>query len=249
MSRLGELGKMMKISVTMTLLGLIFFSLIVPIHASITVEGVLEQTIQVIYAIENINSTLYEEILEQGIFTNLTIPHAIETYFGEQNLENAEVDYDPAKQIFTNSTKSIHVELYLSGSDITDSTFNPAAMTKTYNVETGWRKIQVNLTDGVALNFAQYFGKSVSEWEITNYTINGEPHPTYFYDSADSAMFDPLCRFVLPANAIDIHAIKDTIIFELPIPLEDNLINSPFLVLGVLIIVNIALVAYRKMRR
>jgi hypothetical protein len=240
---------MMKNSVTMILFGLIFLSLIAPIHASITVDGLIEQNIHVVYAIENINSTLYEEILEQKIFNNSTIPQAIEIYFDEQNLENAEVDYDPAKEIFTNSTKSIQVEFYLSGSDIIDSTFNPAAMTETYDVETGWRKIHVNLTDGFSLDFAQYFEKSVSEWGVTNYTINGEIHPTYLYDYPDSAMFDPLCRFVLPAKAINIHAIKDTIIFELPIPLEDNLINSPFLVLGVLILVNIALIAYRKMRR
>jgi len=239
----------MKKLVTINLLCFIFFSLITPIHASVTVQGLIEQDIHVVYAIENINSTLYEKILEQKIFNISTIPQAIETYFEEQNLANVKLDYDPIKEIFNNSTKSIRVEFYLSGSDIIDSTPNPAAMIKTYDVETGWRKVHVNLTDDFSLDFAKYFQKPVSEWQTINYTINGEVHPTYLYNSTDPTTLDPLCRFVLPAKAANIHAIKDTIVFELPIPLEDNLINSPFLVLGVLIIVNIVLIAYRKIRR
>ena len=239
----------MKKMVAANLLCLIFFSLITPIHASVTVEGLIEQNIHVVYAIENINSTLYEKILEQKIFNNSVIPKMIETYFEEQNLEDVKLDYDLTKEIFNNFTKSIQVEFYLSGSDILDSTFNPAAMTNTYNVETEWRKIHVNLTDDFSLDFAGYFQKQISEWQITNYTINGEIHPTYFYNYTHLTTFDPTCRFVLPARATNIHATKDTIIFELPIPFEDNLINSPFLVLVLLIIVNITLIAYRKIRR
>jgi hypothetical protein len=244
-----EAGKLMKKLVAINLLCFVFVFLITPVHASVTVQGLIEQDIHVVYIIENINSTLYEKILEQKIFNISTIPQAIEKYFEEQNLENVKLDYDPTKEIFNNSTKSIHVEFYLSGSDILDSTPNRAALTKTYNVKTGWRKVHVNLTDDFSLDFATYFQKPVSEWQIINYTINGEVHPTYLYNYTDTTTFDPLCRFVLPSKATNIHATRDTIIFELPIPLEDNLINSPFLVLGVLIIVNIALIAYRKIRR
>lgn len=239
----------MKKLVAVNLLCFIFVSLITPIHASVTVEGLIGQNIHVVYAIENINSTLYDRIQEQKIFDISTIPQAIETYFEEQNLENAKLDYDSTKEIFNNSTNSIHVELYLSGSDILDSTPNPAAMTKTYNVKTEWRNVHVNLTDDFSLDLAEYFQKPVSEWQLINYTINGEVYPTYVYNYTEPVTFDPLCHFVLPAKATNIHAIKDTIIFELPVSLEDNLINSPFLVLGVLIIVNIALFAYRKIRR
>ena len=239
----------MKKLIAINLLWFIFFSLIMPIHASVTVEGLIEQNIHVIYTIGNINSTLYEKILEQKIFSVLTIPQAIETYFEEQNLDDVKLDYDPTKEIFNNSTKSIRVEFYLSGSDILDSTTNPAVMTETYNVETGWRKIHVNLTDDFSLDFAEYFQISVSEWQIVDYTINEEVHPTYLYNYTTPTTFDPLCRFVLPTRANNVHATKDTIIFELPISLGDILINSPFLVLGVLIIANIVLIAYRKIRR
>lgn len=239
----------MKKIVAINLLCFIFFSLITPIYASVTVEGLIEQDIHVVYAIENINSTLYERILEQKIFKASTIPRAIETYFEEQNLEEVTLDYDLTQEIFNNSTKSLRVEFYLSGSDILDSTVDQAAWTKTYNVETEWRKVHVNLTDDFSLDFAEYFQEPVSEWQFINYTINGEVHPTYIYDYTDPTTFDPLCRFVLPTKATNIHATQDTIIFELPLPLEDNLINSPFLVLGVLVIVNIALIAYRKIKR
>ena len=235
--------------VAVNLLYFVFFSLITPIHASATVEGLVEQNIHVVYTIKNINSTLYDEILEQRIFNTLTIPRAIETYFEEQNLENVELDHDSTREIFNNSTRSIQVEFYLSGSDVFDSTVDRSAWTKTYNVETAWRKVHVNLTDDFSLDFAGYFQKPVSEWELVNYTVNGEVRPTYSYNFVDTTTFDPLCRFVLPAKATNIRATQNTIIFELPLPLEDNLINSPFLILGVLIAVNIVLVAYRKIRK
>jgi len=239
----------MKKLVATCLLWLVFVSLVTPIRASVTVEGLIGQDIYVVYTIEGMNSTLYDEILEQRIFNVSTIPQAIEKYLEGHNLENARVDYDPTREIFNNSTRSIQVEFYLSGSDIIDITFNPTAMTKTYNAETEWRKVQINLTHDFSLNFAQYFQNPVSEWRITNFTMDGEVHPTYVYNYTDPIAFDPLCRFVLPTEATNVHAIKDTIIFELPLPPEDNLISSPLLVLGVLIIVNIALFAYRKIRK
>jgi len=244
-----ELKKPMKKFVAINLLYLIFLSLIPPIHASVTVQGLIDQNIRVVYAIENINSTLYEKILEQKIFNASTIPQAVETHLKEQNLENVKLDYDPTREIFNNSTRLIQIEFSLGGSDIIDSTLTPAAITKTYNVKTEWRKVQVNLTNDFSLDFAEYFQTPVSEWQIVNHTINGEMHPTYVYNYTDPTAFDPLCRFVLPAKATNIHATKDTIIFELPIPFEDSLISSPLLVLGVLIIANIVLIVYRKIRR
>jgi len=243
----------MKKLFAVNLLCFVCVSLIIPVHASVTVEGSIEENIHVVFAIENINSTLYEKILEQKIFNNLTIPQAIEAYFEEGNLGNATLDYDPTKEIFNNSTRSIRVDFYLSGSDIIDSTFSPAAMTETYNVKTEWRKVHVNLTNDFSLDFAEYFQNPVDEWQIVNYTINEEVHPTYLYNYTATTTFDPLCRFVLPIRATNVHAVTDTIFFELPVelpvPFEDKLINSPFLVLGVLIIANIVLIAYRKIRR
>ena len=243
----------MKRLAAVSLLCFVCVSLIIPVHASVTVEGLIEENIHVVFAIENINSTLYEKILEQKIFNNSTIPQAIETYFEAENLENARLDYDPTKEIFNNSTKSIRIEFYLSGSDIIDSTFSPTAMTETYNVKTEWRKVQVNLTDNFSLDFAEFFQNPVNEWQIISYTINGEVHPTYLYNYTALTTFDPLCRFVLPTRAANVHAITDTIFFELPVevpvPFEDKLLNSPLLVLGVLIIVNIAMIAYRRIRR
>ena len=232
-----------------SLLCFVCASLIIPVHASVTVEGLIEENIHVVFAIENINSTLYEKILEQKIFNASTIPQAVETYLRQRNLENIIVDYDPTKEIFNNSTRSIQIEFSLGGSDIIDSTLTPAATTKTYNVKTEWRKVQVNLTNDFSLDFAGYFQTPVSEWQIVNHTINEEMHPTYVYNYTNPTAFDPLCRFVLPAKATNIHATTDTIFFELPIPFEDSLLSSPLLVLGVLIIANIVLVVYRKVRK
>jgi hypothetical protein len=79
--------------------------------------------------------------------------------------------------------------------------------------------------------------------------LNGRVHPAYYYNSTDSTLLDPLCYFILPAEATNIRAVKDAIMFDLPPSFEDSLLNSPFLILGALIVVNIAFIVYRKVRK
>jgi hypothetical protein len=53
----------------------------------------------------------------------------------------------------------------------------------------------------------------------------------------------------LPEKATNVHAIRDTIIFDTPYSLEEALLNSPFLILfGVIIIVIVAAI-YHRIRR
>jgi hypothetical protein len=79
--------------------------------------------------------------------------------------------------------------------------------------------------------------------------LNGKVHPAYYHNFTGSTLLDPLCYFILPAEATNVRAVEDTIIFELPPSFEDSMLNSPFLILGALIVVITAFSLYRKVRK
>ena len=223
-------------------------TLITPACASVKIQAVIDQDVHVVFDFENINSTLYNEIVQQGVFNVSTIPRTIVKNLEERNLTDVTWGYDPEVKMFNDATKSIYVDFYLYGSDIVSLTSNKTTMNRIYNVRTDWRKFQVSLTNEFPLDFKN-LDKPVAEWQRINYTLNDKTHPAYYYNFTESNTFNPLFYFVLPATAINVHAVGDTIIFELPPSFEDSLLNSPFLILGALIVVIIAFSLYRKIRK
>ena len=230
-----------------SLIFVLFAALITSVHASVTIQAVIDQSIHVVFSFENINSTIYADIKQhKPSFDHSTIPQIIVNNLKERNLTH--VVYHDSKLAFDELNNSMHATFYLSGSDILN--FTLAAMTRTYRVRTDWRKFHVNLTDRLSLNFTEYFGTPIAQWQRINYTDpENRIHPAYFYNYTGPSQFDPLCYFILPTTATNVRAIEDTIIFEAPAPLGDILLNSPFLILGVLIVVNIAAFVYRRMRK
>ena len=242
---------MKKLALAHLLFFLLLVTLITPAYASVEIQAVIDQNVHVAFDFENINSTLYNKIVQLGVFNVSTIPRTIVKNLEERNL-TVTWGYDPELEIFNDATKSIHVEFYLSGSDIVSLTSNKTTMNRIYNVRTDWRKFHVNLTNEFLLDFTEYFAKPISQsppWQRINYTLNDKVHPAYYHNYTDMISFDPLCYFILPATAINVHAVEDTIIFELPPSFEDSLLNSPFLILGALIVVVIAFSLYRKVRK
>jgi hypothetical protein len=211
-------------------------------------QTIINQDVGVNFNFGNINSTIYWKIRNETLITESTIPNIILRNFEQQKLSvNSYLSEVPLN--FTDSTHSIHVAFYLYGSGILNFTVNPESMIRTYYFRTGWRKFQFNVTNGISLNFGDYFGESVDQWQKINYTLNGKVHPAYYYNFTGQSPFDALCYFVLPADATNVRAAGDTIIFELPATFEDSLLNSPFLILGALIVVVIAFSLYRKVRK
>jgi hypothetical protein len=226
----------------------LLLSLITSVHASVTMQTVINQDVGVNFNFGNINSTIYWKIRNETLITESTIPNIILRNFEQQNLSvNCYLPEVPLE--FNDSAQSIHVTFYLYGSGILNFTVNPESMIRTYYFRTGWRKFQFNVTDGISLNFGNYFGESVDQWQKINYTLNGKVHPAYYYNFTGQNPFDPLCYFLLPTEATNVRAVKDTIIFELPATFEDSLLNSPFLILGALIVVVIGFSLYRKVRK
>lgn len=239
---------MKKLGVAYLLLTL-FATLIASAHAFVTIQATIDQNIRVVFDFENINSTIYEEIKQhEPLFNRSTIPQTIVNNLKERNLTR--VTYHDPELVFNDADKSIHATFYLSGSDVLEFTFNKTTMAKLYHVRTDWRRFHVNLTDLLSLNFTEYFGTPMAQWQKINYTdFENRVHPAYYHNYTGPSPFDPICYFVLPSTATNVRTLEDTIIFEIPASLEDSLLNSPFLILGALIIVNIAVFLYWKARK
>jgi len=238
----------MKKLVVAYLLLVLLVTLISPVQASITIKATIDQSIHVVFDFENINSTIYEEIKREPLLDRSTIPKTIVDNLKQRNLTHVAC-YDPTLT-FNDSDKSIHATFYLFGLDVLNFTFSKETMAKVYYVRTDWRKFHLNVTTRFSLNFTEYFGTPVAQWQKIDYTDSeNKTHPAYYYNYTGPSPFDSQCYFILPTTATNVRAVRDTIIFEVPPPLEDLLLNSPFLIIGALIVVNIAVFLYRRVRK
>ncbi len=217
--------------------------LVTPVHASVTTQAIINQDIQVLFDFRNISPDIYGNIT----ITETTIPETIKNNLMQRGLTH--VDYRYAPLDFNSTENSLHVAFILFGSDILNVTVNTKAMTKTYHVRTEWRKFQVNLTNGFSLNFTESFGEPVERWQRINYTLNAKTHPAYYHNFTDSNTIDPACYFIMPAAATNVQVTGDILAFGLPLSFGDFLLNSPFLILGALIVVIIAFFLIRRVRK
>ncbi len=230
----------MKELATTYLLLILFVALIMPVHASVTMEAAIDQSIHVALNFGNINPQIYDEIKQTLNIT--TIPLIIEKNLEQQGLTRVRWGYSQEIN-FDDSTNSIHAEFFLGGSDIITFTFNKTTMARLYQIRTEWRKFNVNLAENFSINFNEYFGTPIADWDY----IDSEK--AYYREYTELDTFTSSCKFILPATAINIQATEDTIFFETSPLLEDVLLNSPFLILGAIIIVIIVAFIYRKIRK
>ena len=208
----------------------------------------LGDSFYVTYSFEGVNSTIYQEIKQQSLFNQSSIPQIISSNLRRQGLTS--VTFITSELGFNDSSNTVQVSFYMSGSDVLNLTINQTTAARTYTVRTDWRNFQVELTSTLSLNFTQYFGKLVDQWQRINYTdTENKVHVAYYYDYTEPAPFHPQCYFILPTEAINIQAVGDTITFELPPSTGDILLNSPFIILGTLIVVIIGIFLYRRIRK
>ncbi len=221
---------------------ILLLTLIIPVHASVELKATIGQDIYVIFNFQNV--TAYETIKEDRLIDEFTIPEIIRGNLEEQNLTNVEFRWEPVN--FNDAERSICVRFYLSGSDILTFTFSTETMRRTCRVRTNWRKFELNLTDDFYLNFTEYFGTPLSDPE---WNFDDKTYPTYYYNYTGTILLDPVCYFILPREATDIHVQGESLVFELPPSLGDSLLNSPFLILGAIIVANIVAFLYRTIKK
>ena len=222
----------------------LLLTLITPVHASMELTATIDQEIHVVFDLRNINSTIYARIRDENLVNETKIPSTIVKNLQEKGLEN--VDFSlPSKPLnFNDTEKAITARFYLSGSDILEFTFSRETMKRTGLVRTDWRKFELNLTGDFSLNFTEYFGKPLSDWNFDD-----ETYPTYYYNYTGAIPLDPVCYFLLPREATEVHVEGETIVFELPPSLGDSLLNSPFLILGAIIVAITVAALYRSVRK
>jgi hypothetical protein len=211
---------------------------IVPVHASVSVTSTISDSMYVIYDIQNLNSTIFDEVKNNPQFNISTIPTTIVKNLENQGRKQVSWGFGPQTDVvFNDAARAIQVSFYLWGSDVLISTINRTTMKRIYEVKTDWRKFQLNLTNNYSIDFTQILAKPVAEWQKTNET-------TFLYESQDVS-----CKFILPQTATQVQANADTITFEGgSFSFWDVFLNSPFLILAVLIIVIIIALVYRKIK-
>ncbi|MCK5562943.1 hypothetical protein KAI30_02125, partial [Candidatus Bathyarchaeota archaeon] len=101
----------------------------------------------------------------------------------------------------------------------------------------------VNLAENFSINLNEYFGTPIADWDYIDF------EKAYYFEYTGPDSFTASCKFVLPATSINIQTTGDTIFFEAPPLLADVLLNSPFLILGAIIIVIIVAFIYRRIRK
>lgn len=238
----------MKRIVLTSLLSILFVASIVPVYASITVESIINDAFHVSFDFSNINSTIYNDIVAQGVFNSTSIPRTIMRNLEKQNLKK--VSWSQASTNIFRANGTIHVEFDLWGEDILSYTLKKGELARTCTVKTNWIRFDIKLTNTFTLNLTTYFTTPISRWQRINHTINGNIHPSFYYNStAGTPPFYALCYFILPTAATNIKTAGDTLTFDMPLLLEDKLIDSPILILGALVIANIVVIIYRKVRK
>jgi len=238
-----------------SLLAVLLITLLTPVYASVDIQATANQDLHVTFDFGIIDAIIYERV--KNLITESTIPNIILDNLKQQNSTQVYCYTEPL--VLNDTAQSIRVTFDLYGSDILNFTVNTKSMNRICYLRTDWRKFYANITNGFSLNFTKYFGRPISHsppsapsppWQILNYIDpEGKIHRAYFCNYTELSSSDPLCYFILPTTASNIHAVEDTIIFELPPSFGDSLLNSPFLVLGALIVVNLAVFLYRKVRK
>jgi len=230
---------MKKSVLTYAFLTLLLMVSVAPVYASVSVKSTIGDVIYVNYDFENLDSTIYYETMANDQFNSTTIPKIIVKNMEKQNLPRVNYGFQP--NTYNNTTNTIRVSFYLGGADIITFTLNRTTMRRTYQVNTEWRKFQLNLTGSFSIDFAQLLAKPVAEWQKINQT-------SYIYQTQENDSLVISFQFALPETAIQALAQGDTITYEVPPYFEDVFLNSPFLILTVLLIIVVIILVYRKVK-
>jgi hypothetical protein len=227
------------------LISLFSLFLVTSVHATVSIESTIEDNISVVCSIANLNQTVYEAAKADPVFNGSTIVQII-----VQNLNRTNVTHGFQLNTYDNDNRAIHASFLLGGTDIITSTINRTSLKRNIQVQTGWRKFQVNLTSTVLIDFATYFAELVQNWQLTDYADpTGNIHPSYYFETGEIEQFGKMSfRFILPSAATNVQAIGDMITYDVTLGFEDVLIGSPFPILAIIVVVVLIALAYRRIR-
>jgi hypothetical protein len=230
------------------LISLFTLFLVTSVHATVSIESTIEDNVSVVCSLTGLDQTLYDAAKADPVFNGSTIAQIIVQNLKNENRTN--VTHGFQLDTYDDANRAISASFLLGGADIITSTINRTSLKRNIQVQTDWRKFQVNLTSTVSIDFATYFAQSVQSWQLTDYTdSNGNAHPSYYYETGKIQQFGKMSfRFILPSAATNVQAEGDTITYDVTLGFEDILIGSPFLILAVIVIVVLIALVYRRIR-
>ena len=224
-----------------TVIPILILSVVIPANASITTKVKVNDNLFITYDFENLDPILYDQTKANTQFDVSTIPNIIMQNFEKRNQTMLNWSLDPQTDIYDDVNRAIHISFFMGGSDIMSFIVNKTTMKRTHQLSTEWRRFQVNLTSDFTLDFTQHLAKPVAEWQKINAT-------TFYYENRQTGTLDIFFYLILPSSASNIQVQGDTIFFDMPFSLEDQLLNSPFLPLAALAVALVIILIYKKAR-
>jgi hypothetical protein len=230
------------------LIGLFLLSPVALAHANVSIESTVGDSIDVVCSLTNLNQVVYDAAKADPVFNGSTIVQTIVQNLKSQNRTN--VTHGFQLNTYDDSNRAISASFLLGGTDIITSTVNRTSLKRNIQVQTGWRKFQVNLTSTVSIDFATYFAEPVQNWQLADYADStGTIHPSYYYETGEIQQVGRMSfRFILPSAATNVQAEGDTITYDVTLGFVDVLIGSPFPILAIIIIAVLIAFVYRRIR-
>lgn len=211
--------------------------LVVPVRAEVSVTVRVDNNLSVIYEFRNLDQSVYDDA--KARFAADTIPKIIVANMAN---ENRTVEYGVTDATyFDDATRTIRNSFTLSGSGIISSSLNKTDLKQVYEVRTDWRRFKVDLTGSFSYDFNNYAATPVAEWQKPNAT-------TFYLENRATGTLDLQFYIVLPASASEVHAVSDTISYEMPGSSVDQFLYSPFPILIGLAVVLVIVLLYRRLR-
>lgn len=208
---------------------------------AVTVETSVTQDFHVVFTFSDIDNAVYQSLKNDGLMTRDTVPEALSANMVQKGL--FEVETYSQSISFNDNAYSIVSTFNLRGPSIISSTIDRLAKIETFRMNTEWRKFDLNVTNDFHFNFTREFATPISSW--ANSTTGNATRYSYSNSTAEGALSFSV---QLPGDASNTIVVGDTIVFNTPYspPFEDNLINSPVLILIALAVVGIIIYFYRK---
>jgi len=231
----------MRIIPLVSLIAILVLSVVLPVNASITTKAMIDDSLFITYDFESLDKTLYNQTKTNTQFNASTIPLIIVKNLEQKNQTQVKWGLGPQTNIYDDANYAFHISFFLSGSDIITSTVDRTSMKRACEVKTEWRKFRVNLTSDFSLNFVRLLAEPVAEWQKTNTT-------TFYLENKHTGTLDVFFYLILPASASNIQVLRDTITYDMPPYIDDQVLNSPFTILGAVAVVLVIVLIYRKAR-
>lgn len=220
------------------LVALLIASAIIPVHAETTINVTVDGALLITYEFKDLNQTVYDQARTQ--FTANKVPEAIVSTLQQKN-QTVQWGLPPEPLVFEDASRTIRSSFFLGGSRIVSLSIDKTQFKRTYEVKTDWRRFKVDLTDTYSIDFAQYVGTPVAEWKKPDET-------TFFFENPETEAEHVAFYIKVPASASGVRASGDTVFFDMPPTLEDQLLYSPFPVLAALAVILVIILLYRRVR-